>query len=119
MKLSGKFLGFLRLDLSQILVLSNIPGEIEELNGSILKILQEFIIPISNRSSGALHPVVAVMRKMPINGPTVHFLTFDQAGKALAIDLFGIVWQSKHFQNGGIKDSAYYGPRSLGKTMSL
>jgi hypothetical protein len=40
MKLSGKLPGFLRLDLSQILVLPDISGEIEELNGSILEIFK-------------------------------------------------------------------------------
>ena len=77
MKFAGKFFGLLNLDLSEVFVLTNVLGKVKELNGSILKILEEFIITIPNRTSGALHPVVAVMRKMPVNWATVHFLTSD------------------------------------------
>ena len=77
MKFTGKFFGLLNLDLSEVFVLTNVLGKVKELNGSILKILEEFIITIPNRTSGALHPVVAVMRKMPVNWATVHFLTSD------------------------------------------
>ena len=44
MKFAGKLLGLLNLDLGKVFVLPYIPGEIEQLNGSILKIFEEFII---------------------------------------------------------------------------
>ena len=106
MKFAGKLLGLLNLDLGKVFVLPYIPGEIEQLNGSILKIFEEFIITIPNCTSRALHPVVTVMRKMPVNWATVHLLTFDQAGKALAINLLAIELQTEHFENGGIEVSA-------------
>ena len=77
MKFAGKFFGLLNLDLSEVFVLTDVLGKVKELNGSILKILEEFVIPVPNGTSGALHPVVAVMRKMPVNWATVHFLTSD------------------------------------------
>ena len=77
MKFAGKFFGLLRLDLSQILVLSNVLREIEELNGSILEIFQQFIFPVPNRTTGTLHSMITVMWKMPVNRTTVHFLTSD------------------------------------------
>ena len=77
MKFAGKFFGLLNLDLSEVFVLPNVLGKVKELNGSILKILEEFVIPVPNGTSGALHPVIAVMRKMPVNWATVHFLTSD------------------------------------------
>ena len=77
MKFAGKLLGFLDLDLGKVLVLSDILSEIKELNSAILEIFEEFIISIPNRTSRALHPMIAVMREMPVNRSTIHFLTLD------------------------------------------
>ena len=108
MKFIGKLLGLLRLDLGEVFMLANVLSEIEQLNGSILKIFEEFIITIPNCTSRALHPVVTVMRKMPVNWPTIHFLTSDQAGEAFSINLLAVIWQTEHLENGRIKISADY-----------
>ena len=62
----------------QVVLLAEIGFQIEQLDGSVLEILQQFVIAVPNRTAGALHTVIAVMGEVPVERTLLDLPAFEQ-----------------------------------------
>ena len=66
---TGSQLGHFRgLRSSQVLLLTKIGFQIEQLNRIVLEIFQQLVVPYPNGPTRTLRPVIAVMGKVPETG---------------------------------------------------
>lgn len=77
--------------------------QVKELNCSVFVILQQFVFPAANSSTWTLEAMIAVVGKVPVDGPTVIVFGFLGGNETSAVDM--LIWQSgqlQHFQQGRV-----------------
>ena len=67
------------------MLLAEIGFQIEQLDGSVLEILQQLVIAVTDRTAGALHTVIAVMGEVPVERTLLDLPAFEQRYDALAL----------------------------------
>ena len=89
----------IRLGFGKVIQLADVLFEIKELNASVFVVFEQLVLPQPYRPPGALVPVVAVMRKMPVDGATVMGLAPEGGQETDSVDvLLGQGWQARHFE---------------------
>ena len=83
---AGSQLGhFLGPGISQVPLFTKILFQIKQLNRIVLKILQQLVVPHPNGPPRTLHPVIAVMGEVPVDGAPVDRRTlqylYDSSGQ--------------------------------------
>ena len=89
----------IRFGLGEIVPLTNVLFQVEELHAPVFVVFEQLVLPQTDRPAGTLVTVVAVMGKVPVDGTPVMSLAAEGGQEADSVDvLLGQGGQAHHLE---------------------